>query len=470
MQTTANAEDLIVLEDGQAPPRGTVTPPRQPNWYDTFTYIANPDQFCRENLQKYGPIFNTKVFGRTSIFVGSARAIQMAFNGDLKYTEISLPATTMAMFGEYSLFQRPDLHRQRRNALAPGMTGRWLDGYLPHINQAISTGIQRWNISSKIALYSEVEKICFDVLVPVLLGVNLDDSNPETFAGLPISSKAELKALYKTYFDGFYGLSKWKTPFTIYGRGLKARAKLIEFMRAVIRRRQATDSNLNPKADLLSMMLVGQQENPDGVFSDAFIENQCLLELWASHFQISALVSSLIYQVAQHPQIIQRLREEQNPVVGEDNNFSGFSPEQLKQMVFLEATIKETLRISPPSATASRLLTKSVVLDGVLYEKGCVLIAEPRIAHLLPEHFREPEMFAPERFLPERGEGKMYEFIPFGGGVHACLGAQMAIAITKVFASHLLHWYDWQLTSEAKFVQFPLKRIRDDYDIEVTRR
>jgi cytochrome P450 len=241
-------------------------------------------------------------------------------------------------------------------------------------------------------------------------------------------------------------------------------------MRAVIRQRQAADPNLNPKADLLSMMLVGQQKDPDGVFSDAFIENQCLLELWASHFQISALVSSFMYQVAQYPQIIQRLREEQTQIVGEDKNFSDFSPEQLKQMVYLEATIKETLRKSPPSATASRLLTKSVVLDGVLYEKGCVLIAEPRIAHILPEHFREPEVFAPERFLPERGEGKMYEFIPFGGGVHACLGAQMAIAITKVFASYLLRWFDWQLTGEAKFVQFPLKRIRDNYHIEITHR
>lgn len=470
MQTTANAEDLIVLEDGQTPPSGTVTPPRQPKWYDTISYITNPDQFCRENLQKYGTIFKTRIFSRTTIFVGSARAIQMAFNGDLKYTEISLPPTTADMFGEYSLFQRPDLHRQRRNALAPGLTGRWLDGYIPQINQAISAGIQRWNSASKIALYPEVEKICFDVLVPLLLGVSLDDSNPETFAGLPISSKAQLKALYKTYFDGFYGLSKWKTPFTIYGRGLKARAKLIEFMRAVIRRRQATDQLKNPKADLLSMMLVGQQENPDGVFSDAFIENQCLLELWASHYEITALVSSFIYQVAQHPRVLQRLRQEQTQVVGEENNFSAFSPEQLKQMVFLEATIKETLRISPPSATVSRLLTKSVVLDGVLYEKGCVLIAEPRIAHILPEHFQEPEVFAPERFLPERGEGKMYEFIPFGGGVHACLGAQMAIAITKVFASYLLRSLDWQLTGEAKFIQFPLKRIRDDYYIEVTRR
>ncbi|MEC4816883.1 MAG: cytochrome P450 [Scytonema sp. PMC 1069.18] len=57
-----------------------------------------------------------------------------------------------------------------------------------------------------------------------------------------------------------------------------------------------------------------------------------------------------------------------------------------------------------------------------------------------------------------------------GGGVHACLGAQLAMMVTKVFASHLLLLCDWKLTGEAKFVQFPLKKIRDDYQIKITRR
>lgn len=461
--------EVIVLEDGQTPPPGTTTPPRQPKWYDTINYIANPGKFCRQNLEKYGSIFNTSVFGGTTIFLGSAKAVQMAFNGDLKYTEIALPTTTMDMFGEYSLFQRPDLHRQRKNALRPGLTGHILELYTPQINDIIVHGIQGWMTPSRMALYPAVEKICFDVLTPLLLGVRLNDSQPETFKGLPVSSKAELKALYKTFYDGFYGLSKWKSPLTAYGRGVKARTALIEFMRAVVKRRRA-EGVINPTQDFLSMMLSSQQENPDGVFSDDLIENQCLLQLWASHYEVSGLLSSLIYQIGRHPYVLQKLTEEQAKVVSTESGFSGFSPEHLKQMVFLEATIKETLRTLPPSATASRRLTKSVVLDGILYKKGCVLIAEPRLAHILTEHFKEPDVFSPERFLPERGEGKMYEFIPFGGGVHACLGAQLAMSITKVFASYMLRMFDWKLTGEARFVEFPLKKMKDNYQIDITLR
>ncbi len=133
--------ELEILEVGQNPPTGIKPPPRKPKWDDTLAYIADPERFCRENFQKYGPIFQTSIFGGTTILVGSAKANQMVFNGDLKYTEIALPATTMEMFGEYSLFQRPDLHRQRKTALRPGLTGSMLKRYLPEIDRTVCNRI-----------------------------------------------------------------------------------------------------------------------------------------------------------------------------------------------------------------------------------------------------------------------------------------------------------------------------------------
>jgi len=450
--------DLQILEAGQTTPTDIKTPPRQPQWYDTFAYIADPDRFCRENLQKYGPIFKTSVFGGTTILVGSATANQMVFNGDLKYTEISLPPTTMDMFGEYSLFQRPDLHRQRKSALSPGLTGSILSEYLPRIDRTVCNGLKNWKNKRKIALYPEVEAICFDILVPLLLGI---DFNNTDLTGLPISSQTEFKQLYETFFAGFYGLIKWKSPLTAYGRGVAARAKLIELMRQIIVKRRSQEANIDPSKDFLAMMLASLQENPEGIFSDRLIENQCLLQLWASHYEISGLVCSVIYQLGRNPQYIEDLQKQEIAYL------NLLSLESLKQMTFLEAVIKETLRTLPPSSTANRKLTKSVILDGILYQKDWVIIAEPRIAHNLPEHFQSPEKFKPDRFLSDSKEGKLYEFIPFGGGVHACLGAQMAMVITKVFISRFLASFNFDLTGQAKFVNFPLKKIKSEYQISI---
>ena len=62
--------------------------------------------------------------------------------------------------------------------------------------------------------------------------------------------------------------------------------------------------NINPTQDFLSMMLVGQQKKPDGIFSDILIKNQYLLQLWASHYQVSGFVSSLIYQLGKYPLLL----------------------------------------------------------------------------------------------------------------------------------------------------------------------
>ncbi len=456
--------DVLVLSEGEAPAIAPATPPRRPRWSDTLTYIADPDQFCRQNLARHGPIFQTRVFGGTTVFVGSPRAIQMAFNGDGDYTEIGLPPTTMAMFGEYSLFQRPDLHRQRKTALRPGFTGSMLAAYIPHMQRVVAQHLQTWPGDTSLPLVPSVEKVSFDVLAPLLLGIPVDQGDA-ALAGLPIATKADLKRCYKTFFDGFYGLLKWRSPLTAFGRGYQAREALIAFMRAVIQQRRAAPT-ASP-TDFLAMMLAQQQDNPEGVFSNDLIENQCLLQLWASHYEVTGLAASWIYQVGQHPEVLQRLRAEQAAVLNANQGFDDITPATLKQLTYLDATIKETLRVLPPTSTANRRLTKSVVLDGVLYQKGWSLIAEPRIAHAMAAHFANPNQFDPDRFLPDRNEGGPYEYIPFGGGVHACLGAQLATTLMKILAIHLLHRFDWQCLEVATFVQFPLKQIKDNYQIQL---
>jgi cytochrome P450 len=160
--------EIKVLEIGQSAPDEAKEPPRNSKITDTLRYIGNPDRFCRENLVKYGPIFKTSVFGGTTIFVGSRLANEMVFNGDNKYSEIALPPTTMEMFGEYSLFQKPELHSKRKSALSPAFTGKMLEGYLPHIQKTIINHLNKWPITETIALTPSVEKLSFDVLVPLL--------------------------------------------------------------------------------------------------------------------------------------------------------------------------------------------------------------------------------------------------------------------------------------------------------------
>ena len=111
-------------------------------------------------------------------------------------------------------------------------------------------------------------------------------------------------------------------------------------------------------------------------------------------------------------------------------------------------------------------ITKSIAFEKYHLPKGWGLVAESRISHIVPDYFENPDRFDPSRF--HRGEGENYKFIPFGGGVHACLGAQMAMAMTQIFALHILKQYRFELLGEAEFAQFPLKLMKKNYQIQLT--
>lgn len=351
----------------------------------------------------------------------------------------------------------------RKAALTPAFTGSMLAGYVPRMHRVVAAHLASWGPGGEIALRPSVDALSFDLLVPLLLGVPID-AGEGCLRGLPISSKAELKRLYKTFYDGFFGLVRLEGPLTAYGRGIQARRRLMGFMKAVIERRRGEPPPELP-ADFLGMMLLGQRADPDGLFSDALMANQCLLQLWGAHYEITGLLASWMVQIDRHREVRQRLlREFHDEMSGP---IERLTLENLRRLPYLDATINETLRTLPPSSTVTRRLTRPVLLEGMLLKPGWGLIAEPRLVHGWEQLYPDPGRFDPERFLGNSSQDRRYTFIPFGGGVHACLGAQLAMAIARVFAIHLLRAYRWQGQGTPRFDQFPLRMVKPDYRIRL---
>jgi cytochrome P450 len=459
---THTSPGFQVLEEGGTPPTGTALPPRQPRWWDTLAFMADPDRFCLDNLRAHGPIFRTGVFGGTTVFLAEPEAVRMAFNGDGHYAEVSLFPTTNAMFGEYSLFQRPDLHRVRKAALTPAFSGAMLAGYVPAMHRRVARHLAAWGKRRTLALQPAIDSLVFELLVTLLLGLPIDAAADTALEGLPIGSTAELRRLYQSFYEGFFGLVRLEGPITAYGRGMAARRRLIQLMQAVIERRRRAPL-ADPPQDFLGMMLLGQRADPGGVFSDALIANQCLLQLWGAHYEVTGLLGSWMVQIERHPSVRLRLRQELDTEL--HGPIGRLALDDLRRLPYLDATLAETLRTLPPSSTVTRRLTRPVVLDGLLLKQGWNLIAEPRLVHGWERNYPDPGRFDPGRFLAAPSEDRRYVFIPFGGGVHACLGAQLAMTIARVFAVHLLRSHRWQGLDAPRFDQFPLRMLKPDYRI-----
>jgi cytochrome P450 len=110
---------------------------------------------------------------------------------------------------------------------------------------------------------------------------------------------------------------------------------------------------------------------------------------------------------------------------------------------YLDAVVKEVLRLRPVVPVVARKTRAEVALNGHVIPSGSVLMVSLYLMHRDPTVHSDPDDFRPERFL--EGEGEPWH--PFGGGVRRCLGAsfaqlEMKVVIRAVLAAATLQAVD----------------------------
>ena len=114
-------------------------------------------------------------------------------------------------------------------------------------------------------------------------------------------------------------------------------------------------------------------------------------------------------RLLRHPEKLARLREEVLRGEGEE---------------YLDAVVKETLRLCPAVPLVMRRLIEPMELGGYTLPAGTIVAPCIYLMHRRADIYREPLQFKPERFLRRRAGA--YTWIPFGGGVRRCVAASFA--------------------------------------------
>ncbi|KAH7055785.1 cytochrome P450 [Macrophomina phaseolina] len=172
----------------------------------------------------------------------------------------------------------------------------------------------------------------------------------------------------------------------------------------------------------------------------------------ASVHNTTDLISQVIYDVAAHPGMVERLRQEFVEVLGK----GAWSKASLYNLKLLDSVIKESQRLKPISVLAMRREATSTVIlnDGTILPKGSILGVS---AHSMrdPAIYPEPNKFVGDRFLKMRqqlGSENIAQLVTtgpdhlaWGHGNHACPGRFFAAAEIKIVLVHLLLKYDFRV-------------------------
>ncbi len=419
---------------------------------ETIAFLRDPE-FNQKRIKKYGKVYKTNVFGSPTVMMIGSEANTFLFRNENKYVVSAWPKSTRVLLGKESLsVSSGDVHTSRRKLLYQAFQPRALASYISMMEQITQKYLQRWEKMTTLTWYPELRDYTFDIASNLFLS---------TDGG----SQSRVGELFEQFSGGLFSIPL-SLPWTKFGKALRARKELLEHLEKIVIQRQQAD---NPGEDALGLLIQAKDDEGNSLSLEE-LKDQVLLLLFAGHETLTSAIASFCLLTAQHPNVMQLLREEQDRLNISDTP----TLENIKQMTYLEQVLKEVMRLIPPVGGGFREAVATFEFGGYRIPKGWNLQYQIAQTHKDDEMYPKSDRFDPDRFAPEHSADKQASFgyIPFGGGLRECIGKEFARLEMRLFASKLLQSYEWELlpNQNLELVNVPTPHPRDGLKINFLRR
>uniref|UniRef100_A0A1L8E4P9 Putative cytochrome n=1 Tax=Nyssomyia neivai TaxID=330878 RepID=A0A1L8E4P9_9DIPT len=176
----------------------------------------------------------------------------------------------------------------------------------------------------------------------------------------------------------------------------------------------------------------------DGLIDAEGIREEVDTFTFEGHDTTSAALTFIFLLLAHHPDVQQKVYEEiKNAMESNDNQHLGMN--ELNDLEYTSRVIKECLRLYPPVPFITRSVTEDMKVDGQTIPEGTFAHIHIYDLHRDPEQFPDPELFDPDRFLPENVEKRHpFAYVPFSAGPRNCIGQKFALLEIKAVLQHVL--------------------------------
>ncbi|XP_045822885.1 cytochrome P450 736A117-like [Trifolium pratense] len=237
----------------------------------------------------------------------------------------------------------------------------------------------------------------------------------------------------------------------LYSRAEKCAKYLDEFMEQVIEehishRLRNVSVDGEDDNDFVDVLLSIQKNNAIGFPIDRTSIKALILDMFVAGTDTTYTVLEwALTELLRHQTVMHKLQDEVRTVVG---NRTHVTEEDLVNMNFLKAVIKETLRLHiPDPLLVPRKTMEDIKLDGYDIAAGTHVIVNAWAIARDPTSWEEPLEFKPERFINSSIDfkGSDFELIPFGAGRRGCPGVSFAIAVNELVLANLVYQFDWKL-------------------------
>ncbi len=396
--------------------------------------------------QQYGPIYQFKILNQHIYSIHSPELIREAIVKNADHLEMGKRQSEVfsSIYGDNVMTTSDDVWKRQRRILNPGFVPKKVAGYLQLIDEAIEDSIRQLTSNGTqekilVDLDRFSTKLTMDVILRVLFGFKTSDDESNSIAdAVRFLEHQSLRELM------------WPaTPpewFPYPGRTAKAKNKKIidDLIHSQVQMRREEQSNTTRKPDYLDMLLNARDEEAPSIGSatltDQEIHDNCAVIFAAGHDTTAGALIWWIGLMTKHPEYVEKIRQQMTEVIGEGQPTS----EAISQLTWLNASIRETMRICPSVvALFNRTTTKDIQVGEWSIPKEKIVSVLFWDVHNNPEFYQEPEKFKPERFMPGAERIPKGAYIPFGIGPRLCIGQHLAMLELSMIGITLLRNFDF---------------------------
>ncbi|KAM3342045.1 abscisic acid 8'-hydroxylase 4-like [Capsicum galapagoense] len=400
-------------------------------------YSQDPNAFFINRQRRYGEIFKTKILGYPCVMLASPEAARFVLVNQANLFKPTYPKSKENLIGQSALFfHQGDYHNHLRKLVQASLNPESIRNQIPHIEELSITALNSWAGGHVVNTYHEMKKFSFEVGILAIFG------------RLEVHVKEELKKNYSIVDKG-YNCFPTNVPGSPYRKALQARKRLGKILSEIIRERK--EKKVLEKG-LLSCFLNAKEEKGLLVLNEDQIADNIIGVLFAAQDTTASVLTWILKYLHDNPKLLECVKAEQK-VIWQSNEQEnhGLTWTQTRKMPITNKVVLETLRMASIISFTFREAVADVEYKGYLIPKGWKVMPLFRNIHHNPEFFPDPQKFDPSRF---ENALKPNTFMPFGSGVHACPGNELAKLEILVMTHHLVTEFRWEVVGSDSGIQY----------------
>lgn len=379
------------------------------------SFGRNPLAFLAKTAAQYGDISYFRLGSQHVYLLNEPELIQdVLVKRQGFFTKSRGLRRARVLLGDGLLTSEAEVHTRHRRLVQPAFHQQRLKGYAEVMVEFALRGQQGWQAGESVEIFREMIRLTLGVIGKTLFNADMATESKEL--GQALTSVFEMLSVLMMPFSEIVE----KLPLPKVRRFHRARKLLDDLVYGVIEERRASGED---RGDLLSMLLLAQDEEGGAGLSDSEVRDEVLTLFLAGHETTANALSWAWYLLSQNPECEGRLHEELDRVLGERRP----SYDDLEHLTYTEGVFNEVIRLYPPAWAIGRSATQSFELAGYRIPAGATCITSSYVTQHDERFFEDPERFDPDRWQPERrADLHRFAYFPFGGGARVCIGKHFA--------------------------------------------